>query len=85
MLGTVGLRERIDGYAEATGWSLYCLGTWHSHLNSSGPSDLDKATATAVSMACLTPAVALIRTPEGYHVFLTDADCVPAETIEVDV
>ena len=85
VLGTVGLRERIDGYAEATGWSLYCLGTWHSHLNSSGPSDLDKATATAVSMACLTPAVALIRTPEGYHVFLTDADCVPAETIEVDV
>ena len=85
VLGTGGLRERIDRYADATGWSLYCLGTWHSHLNSSGPSDADRATATAVSMACLTPSVALTHTPAGYRVLLTDADCGPAETIEVDV
>ena len=80
VLGTGGLRERIDRYAEATGWSLYCLGTWHSHLSSSGPSDVDRATATAVSMARLTPSVALIHTPGGYHVFLTDAEYDPRGT-----
>ena len=80
VLGTSGLSERIGRYAKATGWSLYCLGTWHSHLDSTGPSDVDRATATAVSMARLTPSVALIHTPDDYHLFLTDAECDPVET-----
>ena len=79
VLGTVGLRQRIDRYSAATGWSLYCLGTWHNHLDSSRPSEVDVATATAVSMARLTPSVALIHTPGGYHVFLTDTEDDPAE------
>lgn len=74
VLGTVGLRKRIDEYSVAAGWSLYCLGTWHSHLDPSGPSAVDRATARAVSIARLTPSVALIHTPGGYHVFLMDTE-----------
>ena len=38
VLGTRGLRQRMQGYSETVGWSLYCLGTWHSHLSPGGPS-----------------------------------------------
>ena len=31
-LGRRGLPQRIAAFVEAAGWSLYCLGTWHSHL-----------------------------------------------------
>lgn len=75
VLGTVGLRKRIDEFSAAAGWSLYCLGTWHNHLDLSGPSAIDTATAKAVAIARLMPSVALIHTPEGYHVFLLDAEC----------
>ena len=66
-LGTKGLRRRVKEYSEAVDWSLYCLGTWHSHLSEGGPSDLDKATATAVALARLTPTIFLIMTPTGFH------------------
>lgn len=73
VLGTKGLRQNLKSYSEAIGWSLYCLGTWHSHLSASGPSATDRATATAISIARLTPAVLLIRTPTGFHALLADA------------
>lgn len=73
VLGTKGLRQKLKSYSEAIGWSLYCLGTWHSHLSASGPSATDRATATAISIARLTPAVLLIRTPTGFHALLADA------------
>ena len=66
-LGTKGLRRRVKDYSESVDWSLYCLGTWHSHLSEGGPSDLDKATATAVALARLTPTIFLIMTPTGFH------------------
>lgn len=72
VLGTKGLRQKLKSYSEAIGWSLYCLGTWHSHLSASGPSPTDRATATAISIARLTPAVLLIRTPTGFHALLAD-------------
>lgn len=72
VLGTKGLRQKLKSYSEAIGWSLYCLGTWHSHLSASGPSATDRATATAISIARLTPAVLLIRTPSRFHALLAD-------------
>ena len=72
VLGIKGLRQRMKAYSEALGWSLYCLGTWHSHLSSQGPSATDRSTAKAISLACLRPAVALISTPTGWHALLAD-------------
>ena len=48
VLGTEGLRQQMEEYSETIHWSLYCLGTWHSHLFSSGPSTTDLATAKMV-------------------------------------
>lgn len=73
VLGTKGLRQKLKTYSEAIGWSLFCLGTWHSHLSTSGPSLTDRTTATAVSIARLTPAVLLIQTPTGFHALLADS------------
>ena len=73
VLGTTGLRRRIRTYSEATGWLIYCLGTWHSHLSPSGPSTTDRATVRAMALARLTPSMSLIRTPTGFHAILADA------------
>ena len=69
VLGTKGLRRRIGEYSEAVNWSLYCLGTWHSHLSEGGPSPKDWGTAKAVTLARLTPSVFLIKTPTHFHAF----------------
>ena len=69
VLGTEGLRGQLRRYSETVGWSLYCLGTWHSHLSTGGPSPTDRATANAVSLARLTPSVFLIVTPSAFHAF----------------
>ncbi len=73
ILGTMGLRQQMETYSFAVGWSLYCMGTWHSHLSPGGPSATDRATAEAVSLARLTPSLSLIHTPNGFRVFLADA------------
>ena len=65
VLGTTGLRQRIDDYCKADGWSLYCLGTWHSHLSAGDPSGTDRVTMKAVALARVAPSVALIHTTGG--------------------
>ena len=72
ILGTQGLRRRLEDYSTAVGWSLYCLGTWHSHLSPSGPSPTDRATARAVSLARLAPSVFVIMTPTGLEALTGD-------------
>ena len=67
VLGTKGLRRQIDDYSKTVGWSLYCLGTWHSHLSEGGPSLTDRATAAAAALARLTPTVFLVMTPTCFH------------------
>ena len=72
-LGKRGLLQGIREYCSRAGWTIYCLGTWHSHLMPSGPSRLDRETAKAVSLARLTPSCFLIHTPAGYRAVLTGA------------
>ncbi|MBV9828301.1 MAG: Mov34/MPN/PAD-1 family protein [Alphaproteobacteria bacterium] len=72
-LGVKGARKRISDYAESCGYSLFCLGTWHSHLYPSGPSATDHATAVTVGLARFAPSVLLIHTPGGYAVVLAEA------------
>lgn len=72
VLGTGGVRTAIRTYTDRAGGTLYCLGTWHSHLAVSGPSGIDHATATTVALARLAPSVLLIRTPGGYWGVLAD-------------
>lgn len=74
VLGTKGLRQQICAYSETVDWSLYCLGTWHSHLSSCGPSPTDRATAEAVSLARLTPSIFLIKTPVDFYAFSADVE-----------
>lgn len=71
-LGVKGLRKALEDYMRATNVTLYCLGTWHSHLADSGPSPLDRQTARAMGLARLAPSVLLIRTPKGYRAVLAD-------------
>jgi hypothetical protein len=69
-LGRQGLRQKMTAFAEASGWSLYCLGTWHSHLEPSGASARDRSTAEVIALSRLSPAVLMIHTPAGYQVIL---------------
>ena len=74
VLGTKGLRGQVDGYSDVVNWSLYCLGTWHSHLCEGGASPTDLATAKAVSLARLTPSIFLIMTPTKLHALAAGLD-----------
>ena len=73
VLGTHGARQSIGSFAEVAGYSLFCLGTWHSHLAASGPSGTDRTTADAVALARLAPSILLIHTPAGFTALLADA------------
>ena len=72
ILGMQGLRRRLQDYSTAVGWSLYSLGTWHSHLSPGGPSPTDRATARAVSLARLAPSIFVIMTPTGLEALTGD-------------
>ena len=85
VLGTTGLRRRLRTFSEATGWLIYCLGTWHSHLSPSGPSPTDHATAQAMALARLTPSVSLIRTPTGFQAILADAISAVQEAVRCSI
>lgn len=69
VLGTRGITRRIEEFQST---DLYCLGTWHSHLNESGPSALDHETAGQIGHSRPTPSVLLIRTPTSYHAVLAN-------------
>ena len=73
VLGTRGLTQRLEAFSNTVDRSLYCLGTWHSHLSGKSASETDRATAKAVSLARLIPSVFLIRGIDGYHAILGDA------------
>ncbi len=71
VLGTKGIRAKLRNFGRSCGDTLYCIGTWHSHLRPSGPSTTDRKTASLIGLASLMPGVLLIRTPEGFRGVLT--------------
>lgn len=79
VLGTAGVRAALSAYAERCNYSLYCLGTWHSHLGTSGPSSQDREMAVAIALARLMPSILLIHTPAGYRAALAEP---PSPSIE---
>jgi hypothetical protein len=66
-LGTNGLGGILKEYFMHSGGSLYCIGTWHSHLAEQGPSETDYKTAEIISSKRPFPSVMLVKTPSGYR------------------
>lgn len=71
VLGTKGLMPAIGKYMKESGSALYCLGTWHSHLQPSGPSPKDRKTAAIIKQGRIAPSIMLIATPTGYRALVT--------------
>jgi hypothetical protein len=67
VLGTDGLAAQINDYIARRNGTLYCLGTWHSHLKAEGASGTDRNTATILAQARIAPSLLLIHTPAGYR------------------
>lgn len=72
ILGIEGVQEAIAEYMEATNNTLYCLGTWHSHLRSVGPSVEDYKTAYILAESQAMMSAMLIYTPDGYKGIFAD-------------
>ncbi|MFL9856818.1 Mov34/MPN/PAD-1 family protein [Paraburkholderia madseniana] len=72
VLGVEGRVETIRAYEVLGGHTLWCLGTWHSHLAVSGPSQMDRDTAQSLDGQLRHAAVLLIRHPEGYAALVRD-------------
>jgi hypothetical protein len=66
VLGTDGRQVLVDAYEDSGGGVLWCLGTWHSHLEDVGPSALDRQTAGVLQQQMRRITVLLIHRPTGY-------------------
>ena len=64
-LGTIGLKKRLDQIIRRSNRSVYCLGTWHSHLRQSSPFALDRSTADKFAGHRPTPFLFLIHLSNG--------------------
>lgn len=62
-LGTEGLEAAIKARHVESGSTLFDVGTWHSHLNDQGPSELDRKTAAELAAERPPPSALLIVTP----------------------
>lgn len=71
ILGTKGLMPSIEEYTESANRSLYCLGTWHSHLSECGPSDKDYKAAKQILSDDYASMLILIKTPNSYHAIIS--------------
>jgi proteasome lid subunit RPN8/RPN11 len=67
VLGKQGLHAAIRERHEASGRSLYDVGTWHSHLSDVGPSPTDWNTAAELAAERAPPSVLLIVTPKRFY------------------
>ena len=70
VLGTTGLQDAIEHRHQASGRTLFDVGTWHSHLADEGPSPLDWRTATELAAGRTPPSVLLIVTPLRFHALI---------------
>lgn len=66
VLGIEGLANSITGYNESGENVLWCIGTWHSHLQPSGPSEIDMETSKSIEWLLKGAVVMLIKHPHGY-------------------
>ncbi len=67
VLGVEGLRDNILQYNDSGANVLWCLGTWHSHLQPSGPSVIDMTTSKSIEGLLKGAVVMLIKHPQGYE------------------
>jgi hypothetical protein len=65
-LGTDGRAEAIEQYQASGAQTLWWLGTWHSHLSLTAPSQMDLDTADEFTGQLRGAAVLLIHHPGGY-------------------
>lgn len=72
VLGVKGRAQMMDAYEAVGGHTLWCLGTWHSHLAVSGPSQMDRDTAELLRGRLRHAALLLIRHPEGYEALVEE-------------
>lgn len=69
-LGTTGLHSSIEARHNESGKTLFDVGTWHSHLQESGPSPTDWNTAADLAAERTPPSVLLITTPTRFHALM---------------
>ena len=74
VLGTQGLQAEIARRHEASGRTLFDVGTWHSHLQNEGPSPLDWQTASALAAGRAPPSVLLITAPHRFYALVSGAE-----------
>lgn len=67
VLGVDGLRDNIMQYNDSGANVLWCLGTWHSHLQPSGPSGIDMTTSKSIEGLLKGAVVMLIKHSQGYE------------------
>ena len=65
-LGVEGLTAQAEQVEQSSAGTLWCLGTWHSHLEDQGGSKLDYDTAHSLEGKGHRAMVLLIRRPLGY-------------------
>lgn len=70
VLGTQGLKHSILSRHQASGGSLFDVGTWHSHLTDQGASALDRNTARTLAHGRPPPSVLLIATPNHLYALM---------------
>ena len=73
VLGINGRDALVNAYEATAGGVLWCLGTWHSHLEDVGPSPLDQQTADVLQLAMQRLTVLLIHRPGGYSAIVRTA------------
>lgn len=70
VLGTSGLQRAIRARHDDSGQTLFDVGTWHSHLNDSGPSPRDRQTAQELARERPPPSVLLIVAPTKLYALM---------------
>ena len=71
VLGTIGLQSAVQDRHNASGKTLFDVGTWHSHLADFGPSSTDWQTAADLAAGRAPPSVLLITTPEQFYALVS--------------
>jgi hypothetical protein len=69
-LGTSGLAKAVAARHRLSGYTLFDIGTWHSHLADQGPSPIDRQTARELAAERPPPSVLLIATPGGLYALM---------------